>query len=89
MLEPLHVVAPPLSNTTFEAAFQHLQDDLHAQHNAWEAQEAAQHAEHEAHEDRCDVEQTFKKCFRAPKLEEVLCMLNLNSADDLPLCYAN
>ena len=50
MLEPLHAVAPPLSNATFKALFQCLQDDLHAQHIAQEAQEAAQHAEHEARE---------------------------------------
>ena len=83
ILEPLH--APPLSNATFEAAFQHVQDDLHAQHNVREAQEAAQHAEHKACEDCCDAEQTFEKHFRAPKLKEVLHMLDLNSADDLPL----
>ena len=63
MLEPLHVVALPLSNATFEAAFQHLQDDLHTQHNMREAHEAAQHAEHEAREDHCDAKQTFEKCF--------------------------
>ena len=85
MLGPLRVVVPPLSNTTFEAAFQHLQDDLHAQHNMREACEAAQHAEHEAREDCCDTKQTFEKHFGAPKLEEVLHMLNLNSANDLPL----
>ena len=84
MLEPLRAVAPPLSNATFEAAFRRLQDDLHAQHNAREAREAAQHAEHEAREDRRDAEQTFEKRFGAPKLEEVLRMLDLASADDLP-----
>ena len=55
------VVAPPLSNATFEAAFKCLQDALSAQHNVREAQEVAQHAEHEALEDRHDTEQTFQK----------------------------
>ena len=55
------------------------------QHNVREAREVAQHAEHEAREDHHDAEQTFQKRFGAPKLEEVLCMLDLHSADDLPL----
>ena len=87
MLQPLCAVAPPLSNATFEAALRHLQDDLIAQHNAREAKEVAQHTKHEACEDHYDVEQTFQGRFRATKLEEVLCMLNLQSADDPPSCY--
>ena len=84
MLQPLHAVAPPLSNATFEAALKHLQDDLITQHNAREAQEVTQHAEHEAQEDHHDAEQTFQVQFGAAKLKEVLQMLNLQSADDLP-----
>ena len=84
MLQPLHAVAPPLSNATFKAALKCLQDDLITQHNAREAQEVTQHAEHEAQEDHRDAEQTFQGQFRATKLQEVLQMLNLQSADNLP-----
>ena len=60
MLQQLRAVAPPLSNSTFEAALRCLQDDLSTQHNMRKAQEGTQHAEHEAREDCGDAEQTFQ-----------------------------
>ena len=60
-----------------------LQADMAAQHNAREMRELAQYADHEAQEDCWDAKQTFKGRFSTPKLKEVLCILNLQSTDDL------
>ena len=58
--------------------------DLVTQHAAGKARELAQHANQEVREDCCDAPQTFEGWFGTAKLEEVLHLLNLASADDLP-----
>ena len=84
ILSGLRTLPPPLTDTTFTEAFQHLRADLALQHAAREARELAQFADREAREDRRDAEQTFERRFGAAKLEEVLRLLNLASQDDLP-----
>ena len=43
-----------------------------------------QHADCEAtREDHWDMQQTFEGCFRVPKTEEVMRLLNVASEDDL------
>ena len=84
ILTGLRTLPPPLSDTTFMAAFYHLRTDLAAQHAAREARELAQFADREAREDRREAEQTFEGRFGSAKLEEVLRILDLASQDDLP-----
>jgi hypothetical protein len=84
ILTGLRARPPPLTDTTFMAAFYHLRTDLAAQHAAREARELAQFADREAREDRREAEQTFEGRFGSAKLEEVLRLLNLASQDDLP-----
>jgi hypothetical protein len=84
ILTGLRALPPPLTDTTFVAAFHHLRTDLAVQHAAREARELAQFADREAREDRRDAEQTFERRFGSAKLEEVLRLLNLTSQDDLP-----
>ena len=55
-----------------------------AHHQAREIQEVAQYADYEAREDHRDSEQTFEGSFSTTKLKEVLHMLCLVSADELP-----
>ena len=61
-----------------------LHKDLATQHTIWKAQELAQHTDNEAWEDCHDATQTFKGCFGMAKLEEILCLLDLTSQDNLP-----
>jgi hypothetical protein len=61
-----------------------LRTDLAAHHAIYEARELAQHTDREAWKDRRDAPQTFKGQFGAAKLEEVLRLLALESANDLP-----
>jgi hypothetical protein len=61
-----------------------LRTDLAAHHAVREARELAQHADREAREDRRDAAQTFEGRFGTAKLEELLRLLGLESADDLP-----
>ena len=61
-----------------------LHTDLAMHHAASEARELAQHADREAHEDHRDAPQTFEGQFGTAKLEEVLHLLGLTSADDVP-----
>ena len=84
ILTGLRTLPPPLTDTTFMAAFHHLRADMAAHHAAREERELAQFADREAREDRRDAEQTFEKRFGSAKLEEVLRLLNLASQDDLP-----
>lgn len=56
----LRTLPPPLSDTTFIAAFHNLRTDLAAQHAAREARELAQFADWEVREDHRDAEQTFE-----------------------------
>jgi hypothetical protein len=84
ILAGLRTLPPPLTDTTFVTAFDHLRADLAAQHAAREARELAQFADRETREDRRDAEQTFEGRFGSAKLEEVLRLLNLDSLDDLP-----
>ena len=84
ILTGLRTLPPPLSDTTFMAAFYHLRTDLAAQHAAREARELAQFADREAREDHREAEQTFEGRFGSAKLEEVLRILDLASQDDLP-----
>jgi hypothetical protein len=84
ILTGLRTSPPPLTDTTFMAAFHHLRADMAAHHAAREERELAQFADREAREDRRDAEQTFEKRFGSAKLEEVLRLLNLASQDDLP-----
>jgi hypothetical protein len=60
ILAGLRTLPPPLTDTTFVAAFHHLRVDLAAHHAAREARELAQYAEQEVREDRQDAEQTFE-----------------------------
>ena len=78
-----HAMAHPLSSAVFQTSMDQLRSDLATQHTVQEARELAQHANHEAQEDSHDAMQTFKGCFGMAKLEEILCLLDLMSQDDL------
>ena len=84
ILEPLWQTSPPLSSLLFKTAFTQLHTDMASQHTTREAQELAQHTDCEAREDHQDAQQTFEGCFRVPKTEEVMRLLNISSEDDLP-----
>jgi hypothetical protein len=84
LFRPLRAVTPPLSSAAFETGMHLLRTDLAAHHAVREARELAQHADREAREDRRDAPQTFEGRFGTAKLEEVLRLLALDTADDLP-----
>jgi hypothetical protein len=84
ILWPLQAVPPPLLRMAFEAGMQLLRTNLATHHAVREARELTQPADHEAGKDCCDTPQTFEGQFGMAKLEEVLRLLILASADDLP-----
>jgi hypothetical protein len=61
-----------------------LRTNLTAHHAVCEARALVQHANREAREDHRDTPQKFKGQFGTAKLKEVLCILMVDSADDLP-----
>ena len=81
---PLHAMMLLLSSATFQTRMEQLCSDLAAQHATQEAQELAQHSNQEAWEDCRNATQTFKGHFGMAKLEEMLCLLDATSQDDLP-----